>query len=255
MFDLDILVRKFEIFTQNYLNSDSEFPENFNLKYSHTFNVLENCFNLTKATELEEKIINSALTACLFHDIGRFPQFKKYGTFNDNESVNHARLGVGVLCSQKFLTDLPDQMRRTVYGAIALHNRRSIPENIRQELKTVTEIVRDCDKIDIMRVLLDSISSPDENGNVPFLGLKEIPEMLSENILLSINKHQSALYSDMKCVNDFRLMLLSWSYDLNFRWSRQEIIRRGYINKIFGSLPDVRQIKELRPEILKVLNQ
>ena len=38
-----------------------------------------------------------AEAVALLHDVGRFEQYKRYGTFNDRKSVNHAALGVEIM--------------------------------------------------------------------------------------------------------------------------------------------------------------
>lgn len=254
-FDLESLIRKFEIFTKPYLkNSDEIMSKNFELKFKHTLAVLENCIQLLESTDLNKNIQHSALASCLLHDIGRFPQYAKYKTFKDAESINHARLSVSVIVKLNFLKDISARMRRDIIGAVSLHNRRSLPLKIREPLLTILKITRDCDKIDIMGILLNSIAHPELDNDVALMGLKEKPYMISDNILKSVQSKECAYYLDMKCINDFRLMLLSWTYDLNFQWTRQEVIKRNYINIIFKDLPDTPQLKALRPEIEDILN-
>ncbi len=253
MFNLKTLNERFDVFAQAYLASTVHNPENFELKYEHTLQVLDNCKKLVEHTRLEKHICQCALAACLFHDTGRFPQYYKYGTFKDGESVNHARLGAAVIARKKMLRGVPESIRRTVIGAVALHNRINLPSNTPQDLLVVTKIVRDCDKIDIMRVLLENIAKPDKHGNVPFMGLKEIPGRITEKVLESVESGTQALYTDMRCVNDFRLMLLSWAHDLNFKWSRNEMITRGYLSEIFDNLPQNPRLLSLRPVIERVL--
>lgn len=254
MFDLKTLINRFETFTKPYQNCSVKKPENIKLKYVHTFNVLENCIQLIKHSTLSEETSQCALAACLFHDSGRFPQYKKYETFNDSESVNHAKLGVGIISRNNFLAGLPSQAKRKIIGAVALHNYKDLPSNTPEPLLTITRIVRDCDKLDIMHILLSSISTPDKNGDVPFLGLKEKPYFITESILKCVQNKELALYTEMQCINDFRLMLLSWTYDLNFKWTRKEVLNRGYLNSIFDNLPDIPPIKNLRSPIEKALN-
>jgi len=45
-----------------------------------------------------------AETTALFHDLGRFKQFKDYGTFNDMLSEDHARLGLREMAAHKVLS-------------------------------------------------------------------------------------------------------------------------------------------------------
>ena len=44
-------------------------------------------------------------------------------------------------------------------------------------------------------------------------------------------------YQDMVWVNDFKLLLCSWVYDLNYGVSRVVVRERGYLEKLVGYLP------------------
>jgi putative nucleotidyltransferase with HDIG domain len=57
----------------------------------------------TKSLQLE-----LAETIALFHDIGRFEQFKTYGTFDDRASENHATIGLKVLKATDILNRLTE---------------------------------------------------------------------------------------------------------------------------------------------------
>ena len=44
-------------------------------------------------------------------------------------------------------------------------------------------------------------------------------------------------YQEMVWVNDFKLLLCSWVYDLNYRVSRAVVRERGYLEELLGYLP------------------
>jgi hypothetical protein len=43
----------------------------------------------------------------LLHDVGRFPQYRRWRTFRDSESDNHARLSLEVIRHEAVLEHLP----------------------------------------------------------------------------------------------------------------------------------------------------
>ncbi len=67
------------------------------LKYDHTLRVAELCGRIARSLALPEDGIDLAWLLGLLHDIGRFEQVRRYDTFNDAATVNHAALGVEVL--------------------------------------------------------------------------------------------------------------------------------------------------------------
>ena len=133
----------------------SEFDvANVQLKIDHTMRVLEFARQIAGPKGRAAGLRELAELAALFHDVGRFPQYARYRTFHDQMSVNHAYQGVVTLKQHRVLEDLPAAGRRLVLGAVALHNRRSLPRGLPRELKDITQMVRDADKLDIFQVML-----------------------------------------------------------------------------------------------------
>ncbi len=233
-------------------NADKNELQDYLLKYEHSLRVLENCQRICKSLNLDESLTSTANIAALFHDTGRFPQYLKYKTFKDATSCNHAILGVKYILRKQLLINLPKSQLRTILGSVALHNRNELPERLPEDLKVTTKIVRDSDKIDIMGILLAHMKNVTTSNSVPLMDLKEIPEKLTESILLSLEEGKQASYQEMKCLNDFRMLLLSWAYDLNFKWSKKQMIERGVIETLFCGLPKTPRIEKL---YLPIMNQ
>lgn len=245
----------FRDFTSPYLqNASAEEKGDFELKFQHSFDVYENCRAICESLPLERVRAETVMVAALFHDTGRFPQYREYGTFKDADSCNHAIMGVRYILREKLLDSLPAEKLRIVLGAIALHNRSSIPDNLSSEIRTAVEIVRDSDKIDIIKVLLARMENITPESRVALMGLPDLPQQVSEPVLRSVENRTQADYTKMKCINDFRLLILSWVYDLNFKWSRREMIRRGYVERIFSNLPEYERITALYEPVMEQLN-
>ncbi len=245
----------FRDFTAPYLkNTGNGKLNDFQLKLDHSYDVYENSQEICRSLNLDNQFAETIQIAALFHDTGRFPQYKKYGTFKDSDSCNHATLGVRYILRKKMLDSLPADRRKIILGAIALHNRNKIPEFTPEKIKFAAKIVRDSDKIDILKVLLSHMKNIKPLSSVALMGLKDIPDQITESVICAVeNKHQ-ADYLDMQCVNDFRLLILSWAYDLNFKWSRQEMLKRGYVDHIFKQLPKKKRIIDLYHPITEQLN-
>ena len=74
------------------------------------------------------------------------------------------------------LEKLPPAARRLVLGAVALHNRRSLPRGLPRELKDLTQMVRDADKLDIFQVMLAHFTPGARHNKVVNLELKPDPD-------------------------------------------------------------------------------
>ena len=79
------LIQQFEVFVSQYDLSDSRVL----LKKEHSYRVAENCERLAKKLNLD---VEFAYAMGILHDIGRFEQLKRYHTFHDAKSCNHAFL-------------------------------------------------------------------------------------------------------------------------------------------------------------------
>ncbi|NDV27307.1 HD domain-containing protein [Desulfovibrio sp. JC010] len=245
----------FTDFATPYLqNAGKNEKPDLQLKFDHSFDVFENSCRICDSLPLSEELDETARIAALFHDTGRFPQYRKYRTFRDIDSCNHGTLGARTVLKHRLLNCLPRKQRNTVLGAIALHNRSSLPGFISDDLRLCTEVVRDSDKIDIIQVLIPHMTDVKPENEATLMGLTEKPGEITESILQEIRQGKQVSYVKMRCLNDFRLLLLSWAYDLNFEWSRKEMIKRGYVDTIMEQLPDTGQIHALYKPVMEQLN-
>ena len=94
----------------------------------------------------------------LMHDIGRFEQARRYGTFVDSLSVDHAELSADLLfgegLAERFPQDgLPEDWRSIAETAIRQHNKLKPAETTDDRMRRFTELIRDADKTDIFRVI------------------------------------------------------------------------------------------------------
>ncbi|WP_027722575.1 HD domain-containing protein [Maridesulfovibrio zosterae] len=245
----------FSQFTAPYLeNAPDSMEKDFKLKLDHSFNVFKNSQKICDSLDLDHIFSKTIQIAALFHDTGRFPQLQQYGTFKDSDSCNHAILGVRCILKNDLLSALKKERLKIILGAIVLHNRNEIPVFTPYKIKIAAQVVRDSDKIDILKILLSHMENIKPHSMVALMGLPEIPDQITEPVIKAVEEKHQAAYVDMKCVNDFRLLILSWAYDLNFKWSRQEMINRSYLDKIFEQLPKNDRILALYNPIIEQLN-
>ncbi|MDQ1276135.1 MAG: hypothetical protein QG610_1710 [Euryarchaeota archaeon] len=246
--ELDFFQKWFFEYVNQFSSPDSFIQENIELKIEHTGRVCRNILLLAKSEKISENECMLAEAIALFHDLGRFDQFMKYKTFRDSESENHAILSVNILNKEKVLSCLSAEEENLVLKAVEYHNMMEIPKNIEKESKLYffSRLIRDADKIDILRLASEEYSDEDKHLN-PALELY-LPDTkgYSEPILSEILNNRMAKISDMKNRNDVKLLRLSWIFDINFPATFSLLKEYGYLEKIMSSLPDIKETRFLR---------
>ena len=136
------------------------------LKIEHTYHVAEACDAVAREQGWSTEDIDLAWLCGLLHDMGRFEQLRRWDTFKDAESMSHAALGVGVLFGEN-PDDAPattsirdfietDEHDELIRASIAYHSDFRLPAQLDERTRRFCDIVRDGDKIDIMRTIADS---------------------------------------------------------------------------------------------------
>lgn len=229
-----------------YCNSFStpiaEDQRNLALKQTHTREVCLNNLRIAQDLKLGREQTMLAEAAALFHDLGRFPQYGQYKTFDDSISINHGALGVKVLLDNNVLRNLPKHDQDLIIRSVTLHNVFSLPAKLGDETRLFAKMLRDADKLDILRVVLEYFEQDKgSRAEAVTLGLPESPEY-SQEVLSCLFKGEMVRKSMLKTRNDFKLLQLAWIYDLNFTGSLQIVVERDYISKLAKQLPGTDEI-------------
>ncbi|MBW2192946.1 MAG: HD domain-containing protein [Deltaproteobacteria bacterium] len=236
--DLERLKAWFSGYVHGFYKRDPDYNLPIRLKEDHTRRVCRNMTDLGKALGVSNHDLVLAETMALFHDVGRFKQYADHGTFNDRISVNHAKLGIRQLATRGILSVLTRDERRLITKAIAYHNAPILPTEEDEETLFYARLLRDADKLDIWKVFVDYYQERKTKPNIVVeIGLPDEP-VCSQKILDALHKKSFARMQDLKTLNDFKLLQISWVFDLNFGPSFQIVQERAYIDKIEATLPD-----------------
>jgi len=227
--------------------------EHIDLKRDHTLRVLDQARQISLEQDLNPSLHARVELGALYHDIGRFPQLVRFGTFQDNESVNHGLLGFKTLRARAVLEDLSRPERRTVLQAVNLHNRVSVLSGLPHDLGLLLRVIRDADKLDVISVLLSRFNPDQSEDGVVTLGLKHDPGRYSTEAMGQALQGRMVRYEGMVWVNDFRLLLCSWVFDLNFELSRALFLERGYVQDLIRGLPATRDVSRLEARLMTEL--
>jgi hypothetical protein len=235
--DLTRLETWLDAFVQGFYRRDPVYDRPVRLKYDHSLRVRDDIRMLGGRLGLPEPQLRLAQAAALMHDVGRFPQYARYGTFLDRASANHAHLSLRTMAAQRVLHALPRAERRLIVRAVAFHNAARLPGGPPDFGRLLMRLLRDADKLDIWKVVTDYYDRRREAPDpVIELGLPDLPTC-SPAAIASLAAGRMVDLATLRSFNDFKLLQLGWVFDLNFQPSFQALQTRGYIQKISVRLP------------------
>lgn len=163
------------------------------LKIDHTYRVAALCARIAQSLALPPEDVDLAWLSGILHDVGRFEQLRRYNTFIDAQSVSHAALSVAVLFDEGRIRDYlddagADALLRT---AVEWHSAFRLPEALDDRTRLFCQILRDADKIDILRV---NVETPmEEIYNVSTAALRRSP--VTPAVLDAFYAHHCVLHS------------------------------------------------------------
>jgi hypothetical protein len=130
-----------------------------------------------------------------------------------------------------------------------------VPKKENEEVIFFTRLVRDADKLDIWRVFIEYYESSSEGkASAVGLGLPDTPEYSTE-VLSCLYRKEIVSLSKIKTLNDFKLLQLSWIFDLNYGPAFQLLRDRNYIGRIIAKLPPAEEIKKLSVFLTEYVRQ
>jgi len=240
----------FDDYVAGFYGDDEFVNANIRLKEEHTRRTCEEMMYLAEEIRLSEDQKRIAEVIALFHDIGRFEQFARYRTYNDQRSVNHCLLGVEVLRQMKVLDGLEQKERELIEKAVEYHGLKEMPADLDGECLLFSKLIRDADKIDVYYVVTDYYRQYRDNPD----GFKlevEFPNEpgYSAHVIEKILGGRLIDYKALRTWNDAKLCQLGWVYDINFAPTLQRIRQRGLLEKILEFLPKTRDIEKVREKI------
>jgi putative nucleotidyltransferase with HDIG domain len=226
----------FEEYVRGFDSPDPDVQKNMDLKTFHTHRVCENILDIGKSLDLSPLDLMLSETSALLHDIGRFEQYRRYRTFVDKKSENHAALGVKIIRENRLLDGVDPALADIILRAVACHNRLAIPAEGDARFLMILKMLRDADKLDIWRVVTEYYRSSSGNRNQALeLDLPDT-EDISDPIREALMHGGPVQMTDLRTLNDFKLLQIGWVYDINFPRSFRIILEKGYIEAIRNAL-------------------
>lgn len=231
------------------------------LKIEHTLRVADLCDRIARESGFTAAGADLAWLCGLLHDIGRFEQLRRWDTFRDGDSADHAALGVDVLfegaahlgdavpvnveppprdddpafgehqrthgCIRAFCDD--PSLDGIVRAAVGYHSAFRLPDGLDVRTRALCDTVRDADKIDILRV-----TCTDDVKCV--LGVSEgelLESDVSEETEEAFFSHRTVRRDERHEPADYLVSLACFTYELVYPASLEIALEQGFIFEPF----------------------
>lgn len=197
------------------------------LKIDHTYRVAALCDCIAKSLALPPEDADLAWLSGMLHDVGRFEQLRRYNTFIDAQSISHAALSASVLFDEGHIRDYIDDAAEDALlrTAVAWHSAFRLPEELDDRTRMFCQILRDADKIDILRV---NVETPmEEIYNVSTEALRQSP--VTPAVLDAFYEHHCILHSLKKWPADNAVSHASLVFELCYPESLRIVDEQGWL--------------------------
>lgn len=234
---VDNVIKEFDNYVNNYDINDLDIKH----KWEHSHRVKNNVVDLVETLNLSEEDKKIAIIIGILHDVGRFEQHKRYNTFQDHLSVDHAKLGADILFKEGLIKnfDIKEEHYQTIEIAIRNHNKLKLPNNLTEKDLLQSKIIRDADKLDILYDLIE----------LDTLKIEQHGTDISDKVLEDFKNHKSINKVDTNTMTDKLIMILAFIYDINYNYTLNKMKELKLLEKLINKMPE-----EHRLEIEQIVN-
>jgi len=249
-----------QIHRQKALRAFADYVKDYNiedpkvkLKIDHTYRVAGFCQRIAESLELTREEIDLAWFCGLLHDVGRFEQLRRYGTFIDAQSIDHAMYGAEILFDQGRIRDYVEDCREDDFlrKVVSCHSAYRIPEEYDERTVLFANILRDADKVDILRV---NVETPlEEIYNVSTEVLRSEP--VTPQVMQAFQEGHTVLRALKHTAVDNVVGHISLVFELVFPVSLCMVAEQGYLNQLMSFQSDNPETKKDFAVIRKVMTE
>ena len=170
----------------------------------------------------------------MLHDIGRFEQIRRYNTFVDSQSVDHAKLSADLLFNEGLLQLLPvtltQKEKQILEKAIRTHSAYRLDPSFTEEELTYCDILRDADKVDIFRVNCDTPKEDIYNVTTEEL----VTSPVSKSVKYCFDCKTAVMRSLRKYPADYIVGHICLYFELVYPVSRELAREQGYLDQLLS---------------------
>lgn len=206
----DELTAKYNAYVDTFRDADGTLPIMMKLKLEHTQRVVEDARRVMVGEGWGADDIQLGEATALLHDTARYSQLREYKTFRDSDSFDHAAQAVKIIREQRWLDDVAAEVREAILTAVAVHNKRDVPEAVKGKAQQLSWLVRDADKLDILRLLEQAVmdGSLERNPEIAWgLQMKGAP---CPKMIEAVEQGKTVAYDWIHCIADFVLIQVGW---------------------------------------------
>ncbi|MBA7685745.1 hypothetical protein ES703_94171 [subsurface metagenome] len=246
----------FDDYVAGFYGDDEFVNANIELKEKHSRRTCEETLGLAEELGLSDNQRRIAELIALLHDIGRFRQFVKYGTYNDTRSEDHCLLSLKVLRETKVLDGIEKEEKQLIEKAIEYHGQKQLLADLDGECLLFSQLIRDADKIDVLYVVTEYYRQYRDNPEEFMLEL-EFPDEpgYSAEVVGGILCGRRIDNSELRTLNDMKLCQLGWVYDVNFAATLKRIRQRRFLEHIIDFLPRTEDIEKVKAKIFEYVDR
>lgn len=272
--------KTFQEYTDRY---DSTNPK-IKLKIDHTYRGANLCEQIAQSLELSAAEVDLAWLSGMLHDVGRFEQLRRYNTFSDAQSIDHARFAVELLYDDGLIADYVPEISttelvadartwrsmgganesptaqsediplsdilQTLRIAIGEHSAYRIQKGLDERTRMFCQILRDADKVDIFRVICDT---PMEE--VYGFQTKDIlRSAITPEVMQAFYEHHAVLRKLKKCPADYIVAHGSLTFELVYPESLRIAKEQGYLKQMMSFQSENPDTAEIFEDLRKDLN-
>ena len=228
-----------EILRKNILDTFKSYVDGFcgigpgvNLKYAHSLRVAALSERIAQSLSMEKEDIDLAWLIGILHDIGRFEQLRRYQTFFDYRSMDHAKYGVHVLFEEGHIKDFiaSSEENDVIRAAIGEHNVYEVIADLSKRELHFARLIRDADKLDIFRVYVMYREKNINVWNVDWSDLEK--QSISDSVMAQARARRLVKTQSKATFMDFYVGALCFYFDLNFPISRKIAWEEGNYAKL-----------------------
>lgn len=233
---LDVLSKRFSDYVDRFRMDGSLHPMH-QLKLEHSIRVSADARQIAAGMDWEPEEVNLAEAVGLFHDTARFPQFEKYKTFSDADSVDHGDLGFRTLEQENLLDGLADEPRELIFHAVRFHNKKHLPEELTDHEEKHLRLIRDADRLDIFFVCWHAIHTGHIHDNPEIAMGIDFDGPPTEAVLDQFENGEAIDYRNLRSMADRFILQLSWMHDMSYIATKRIVCERGILEKFISVLP------------------
>ncbi|MBQ3494200.1 MAG: HD domain-containing protein [Clostridia bacterium] len=192
-------------------------------KITHSFDVANACYKIACHYKLSENERNFSYLVGLFHDLGRFEQWKRYKSYSDIETEDHADI------SCEFIKDMPaeslnitERQKEVLMLAIAHHTK--VYNGADREVIFYNQMLNNSDSFSNIFMLTKGTHRINQTAD------GHTPQIIKDFENLAPLWHAKSLTKLDRCIT-----FLANFYYVKLDFLRKEILENNYMDEYFNS--------------------